>query len=66
MTPQYVQDRVEQIKSVAGDDEVAHGKEDALHQEVLRAIAEGVAENPAECARIALTTSDINFARWCA
>jgi hypothetical protein len=45
------------------DPEEAHGLEDALWSDVLRAIAEG-AENPRELAAEALTTEDIAFPRW--
>lgn len=45
--------------AVEGDDEVAHGMEDALRDAVLRSI-----DHP--LASIALQTSDIQFCRWCA
>ena len=41
----------------------AHRAEDALHQDVIRAIADG-AEDAAALARLALTTLDLDFARW--
>jgi hypothetical protein len=66
MTPAIVQKRIEQIKEKRHDDEVAHGLEDKLRQDVLLAIARGECTGPAECARLALTTSEIDFARWCA
>jgi hypothetical protein len=31
----------------------------------LQAIAHGTCEDPQECARLALTTTEIEFARWC-
>lgn len=40
--------------------------EDSLHVDVLYALFIGNLQDPVECARIALTTSDIEFARWCA
>jgi len=58
--------RVQRIRSMAGDDEVAHGEEDLLHQDVLTAIANGRCEDVRGCARAALETVKINFARWCA
>jgi hypothetical protein len=68
MTPEDVRKLVQKIKEEVdeGDDEMLHVKEDALYQEVLEAIADGSAENPSECARIALETSKFDFARWCA
>ncbi len=66
MNVREVLERVAMIADMAGDDEEAHSEEDALHREVLRAVAEGQAEDPAACARHALTTQEIKFARWCA
>ncbi len=63
---------VESIRSVvagiareSADDEVAHGDEDALWENVLEAIAGG-APDPAALASEALKTREIKFARWCA
>lgn len=56
---------VAEIGRISWDDESAHAKEDELHQEVLKAIAE-CAENAADLARAALLTKDLDFARWCA
>ena len=66
MTPADVERRVQKITKTAegGDDESAHCDEDALHMAVLKAIAKGKATDPVECARIALTTTTIQFARW--
>ena len=57
---------VEKIRAMAGDAEVAHGAEDGLWSDVLRAIADGTAEDPQAMARAALETVNIDFARWCA
>lgn len=46
------------------DDRAAHSHEDGLHQAVLRAIADGTAEDPQTMAAAALRTADIDFARW--
>lgn len=56
---------VERIRAMAGDHEAAHSEEDRLRAAVLRAIADG-SPDAVELARIALTTDDIDFARWCA
>ena len=66
MTDAIVAERVEKIRAMACDDETAHSAEDTLHQDVLSAIAEGRCANPQSCARAALKTLEINFARWCA
>jgi hypothetical protein len=66
MNIEDVELRVENIRERAGDDEVAHGMEDDLHQDVLRAIAAGTCSDPVGCAASALKTCDIDFARWCA
>ena len=54
---------VRYIESIKGDDEAAHSSEDELRRMVLTHIAEG-GRNVRELARIALTTEDIEFARW--
>ena len=64
MNPAEVRDLVEKIRAERGDPEAAHGMEDALHQSVLAAIADGTCDQPQECARIAMTTRDIDFSRW--
>ncbi len=56
MTLADVQVRVDLIRDLADDCEAGHGAEDELHQDVLLAIAEGRAENPALMAALALTT----------
>lgn len=66
MNPADVRARVAHIEAMRGDDEQAHSEEDALYREVLHAIGSGKATYPAACARIALLTEDIDFARWCA
>jgi hypothetical protein len=73
MTPEDVRRRI--ILEIAphsakeaggdGDFEAAHANEDLLRDDVLRAIADGDPE-PARLAAIALTTTDLHFARWCA
>lgn len=66
MTIQEVADCIAKIDAVKWDDESAHSREDAMRETVLRAIADGTAEDAAEMARLALTTEDMDFARWCA
>ena len=57
---------VEDIAAIKHDDEMAHSLEDMLYEDVLKAIAAGECEDPQECAKIALMTAEIDFARWCA
>jgi hypothetical protein len=68
MTPDEVAQRIVAIKRYSddGDDADAHVREDLLYRDLLSAIAEGRCSDPAECARLALTTQAIDFARWCA
>jgi len=64
MTPETIQQAVDYIRAMQRDPEAAHLYENALHQAVLDAIAFGRVDDPAECARVALTTADIKFTRW--
>lgn len=57
---------VQRIRSIAGDDEMAHAAEDDLHQSVLEFIAKNAPDKLASICREALRTKDIPFARWCA
>jgi len=63
MTVDDVRERVENIRQAAFDDEVAHGMEDELYAEVLKAIANG-ADSPEKLAAEALKTEKIEFSRW--
>lgn len=65
MTLDDIQERLNRIASILSDDE-AHMWEDSLHQDVLKAIAEGQCDDPAACARLALTSQQMVFSRWCA
>jgi hypothetical protein len=67
MTFQFIRDRVARIRVHAdtGDYEAAHGEEDDLWRDVLRAIADG-ADNPRAMAREALETTHIDFERYTA
>ncbi len=65
LTPVEVKERVDKIAAIKHDDEESHLAEDALHRDVLKAIAEGC-PNPAELAAEALKTVELKFERWCA
>ena len=64
MTLEEVNKRVEEVRTMAGDAEIAHGAEDSLHTDVLAAISNGECEDPAACASAALKTIEIEFTRW--
>ncbi len=68
MTSEEVIARLGELRARAGDDESAHGLEDALRHDVLKAIASGeqTYEECCELARLALSTTEIEFERWCA
>lgn len=51
-------------ESKNGGDEEGHKLEDALHREVLQAIALNKCADPAMCAAVALRTDALNFSRW--
>jgi len=65
LTAEDIARRLAEIHAVQNDDEVAHGKADDLHRDVLAAIAAG-APDPALLASAALRTETLDFARWCA
>jgi hypothetical protein len=68
ITLEWISEQIASFRAAVSDHdhESAHAIEDELHQIVLRAIADGSCENPAECARLALTTLEVDTARWCA
>jgi hypothetical protein len=55
---------LQEIRNCAGDAEIAHSLEDELHEKVLDAIASGKCGDPAGCAKLALTSKEIDFPRW--
>lgn len=65
MTPEEVKARVSEIRKMADDDEVAHGREDRLYLDVLTAIANGDPNGKA-LAEEAIKAAEIEFSRWCA
>lgn len=68
MTREEIRKRVAKIRRIAGDFESAHSEEDRLRHDVLRAIAddERVPVDVREAARLALSTAEIDFPRYCA
>lgn len=61
ITVEYIKKEISDIREL--DPESAHSSEDDLHQDVLKAIANG-ATNPAELAREALKSLKLDFPRW--
>lgn len=68
LTVEQVEVAVTGLVELVGDDEAAHGEEDTIHAAVLEAIAIGQLQgvDAQRAALIALSTRDLNFARWCA
>jgi len=56
---------IKQRTITSGDYEYAHVMEDALHQRVLRSIANDKADDPKACAKMALSTRRLKFNRFC-
>lgn len=65
MTLEELQKKIDEIKQIRDDDEVAHSREDRLRHDVLEAVAEG-SPIAKELAELVLTTTGIHFSRWCA
>ena len=66
MTIKDVQYRVDGIRAINGDDEAAHSMEDDLMRDFIQYVADTATPSLAEKARVVLSTSEINFNRWCA
>jgi hypothetical protein len=62
----HLNDLVREVGRFSHDPEVAHIKEVALWEFVLRKISEGDFGEATEWAAIALETKKYDFARWCA
>ena len=64
LTPSVVSCCLDCIRRIDGGDEEAHSMEKELWGAVLSAIAEDRCDDPKECARLARTSSEIEFSRW--
>ena len=63
----HLQQRVQNLRLVAHDPEVAHQEEDDIRDSALRWIAEHSTDDQAvNVANEALNTGAIKFPRWCA
>lgn len=65
MTTKEILQRIQHIKDVRSDDEVAHSQKDTLYEDFISTIAKRK-DGLGIKARLILTTKDIDFARWCA
>lgn len=63
MTIADVEAYLDEIAAAASDPETAHPIEDEMRERVLQAIADG-AQAPHELALLALSSREIDFARW--
>jgi len=68
LTKEMAIKEVADIGNIASDDEAAHSNEDSLHYWFICCVADGMYEKDeaAEVANIVKSTSEIDFARWCA
>lgn len=65
MTHDEAKQRVEEIRTLAGDDEAAHAAEDQLYHDFVFFVAMREGPHRAIAAEI-LKTGKIKFSRWCA
>jgi len=65
MIKEEILQAIQEIRDKRWDDEVAHSNEDALRRAFIETIAKRQDEL-GELARLVLSTSEIEFARWCA
>lgn len=63
LTVEEIKKRISEIAALASDPEAAHGNEDELYADTLKAIADG-ADNAAELAAAALKCLDLTLDRW--
>ena len=67
MTIHEIKERIQAIKDCAGDDEAAHSMEDTLREEFIAYVhITSEVEHLSEKAKLILSTSEIEFSRWCA
>jgi hypothetical protein len=68
LTKEMAIKEVADIRNIASDDEAAHSNEDSLHYWFICCVAAGMykKDEAVEVANIVKSTSEIDFARWCA
>jgi len=59
---------IESLKRMCDDDEAAHGFEDAIRGRILESFSkyDYTPQEIKDISNLALSTSDLDFARWCA
>lgn len=64
--PDHARQGLEELRQLVGDPEAAHAAEDDLRAAVLAAIASGylTGEDAIQAADLALSTTQVEFARW--
>jgi hypothetical protein len=65
MTLKDIQDWLQYIRDISGDNEAAHVAEDGLFENFIEDIAQRK-DSLGEKARLVLKVRDIKFFRWCA
>jgi len=66
MSKEEIQSRVNAIRESAGDYEHAHGEEDSLREDFIRYVSTLDIPELAAKAELVLSTSTIDFPRYCA
>lgn len=68
LTLKEARKRVKEIKEITGDPEHAHGEEDELYHDFVKAVATGeiAGDEAAQIAKVLLKTEKIDFPRWTA
>lgn len=64
MTKQDIEDSLANIRKSSYSDETAHIMEDELYMRFVKHVADTAGGELAECAKLVLTTENIDFARW--
>lgn len=64
MTLLEIKEAIKIIEAATGDPESAHVMEDDLYENVMRSIVKGTCKDPVKACKLALTTKNIDFARW--
>ena len=60
MTLEEIEKRLDEIRNESGYNGNAHAMADKLHEDYLRFLA----DNGDECAKLVITTRDMDFPRW--
>jgi hypothetical protein len=66
MNIKSIQEDLEYLKEISGDDEAAHGFEDSMYKEFVQFIVDNYKGEISKMAKELRKTEKIDFARWCA